>query len=170
MSEQILNARYTDEQYNTVVALLQNDAGEVYEEFIEVDELEYSRYKQLGFTPEGLEEGTIEWKKAYVREQKEVAKNFAKETYEKELSSLKEQSMALLVSTKLAEERLANVNSLLKSAGAKIDLGTLPAFLTTVIGFVEANNQDKTTATELAKQLEVEYTGQTVVELLNTIK
>lgn len=174
MTEQILSARYTNPEYDTVVALLQNDAGEVYEEYIEVDELEYSRYKQLGFTKEQLEEGTAEWRREYTRESREAVKRFAAEEYEQRsktyAAKLKEDSMALWVQAKLAEERLDKLNGLIMESGKNIDKRTLPAYLNQLVNFIEVYNEEKLVVETLAKRLEVEYTDQTVVELLSTIK
>ena len=174
MTEQILSARYTNPEYDTVLVLLQNEAGEVYEEYVEVDELEYSRYKQLGFTKEQLEEGTAEWRREYARESREAVKRFAKEEYGNRTKTyaakLKKDSMALWVQAKLAEERLDKLNGLIMERGKNIDQRVLPAYLNQLTNFIEVYNEDKLAVETLAKQLEVEYTGQTVVELLSTIK
>lgn len=182
MKETILEARYADETNTTIYVMLENEEGQVYEEYIEYDELPYSRYNQLELTEELLIENTAEFKRQSRAQWVRIAKEVAFEEYNRILENRKgsiekwnakrvdAQAKAVNAQLKLDKitEKLAAINEYAdtRNEDAIMNIDNAEMAIDKFLTFVRNVNDDSRATNELAKQLGVEVNGRDVIQIL----
>lgn len=85
MYKDIIEARYTNDQQNTILVLHQSEEDGIIEEYIQPDTLQHKALEALGWTDEKILDTTAEFKRQQMASVVEVAKTAAADLYQGEV-------------------------------------------------------------------------------------